>query len=152
LTYKNPSYQTERVEELNIWDTSGNLCHRHIVGRYLANLDLALLVTDSFSSVAVGSINSWFMAVMRAAKDFDRPDFVIVKTKSDVDGLGAQTARETMQHNFEVVRVSAKTGEGMEALVARLFQICDERSKRPQQQAVNLAGDLQVEEAVCKCI
>jgi translation elongation factor EF-4 len=139
------------VEEIDIWDTSGELYYRDVVGRYLARLEVAVLVTDSFSSVAVGSISSWFMAVMRAAKDFTQPDFLILKTKSDIKGPSTQAAREPMQHNFEIIRVCARTGEGMETLIARLFQICDDRSKRPRQQGVQLAGDVDIEEEGCKC-
>jgi len=152
-TYTDAALQTEHVSELNIWDTSGNLQYRDIVLLYLKKIDLAVFVTDSFSTVAMGALNLWFLTVQQAARGGPPPSFLAVWTKKDLRDRYSEPVDPAVQRHCEVFEVSSKTGEGVPALARRLFEICEERAVNPPKVPVQIdeADDNDEEDLVCKC-
>ena len=106
---------------LNLIDTPGHVDFHYEVSRSLAACEGALLVVDAVQGVQAQTINNLYLAVehdlavIPVINKIDlpaaRPDFV---TDQLVDLLGCDPG--------EVLRVSAKTGEGVDALLEAVVQ------------------------------
>lgn len=149
FTYTNAELSTETIKELNIWDTSGQDQFRPEVQMYAKKADIAILVTDALNRKSLQKLSSWFSMVMKANRGEIRPSFLVLRNKKDLGIEGEeQKISDTLAHerHCDVIMVSAKTGEGFDELVPRLYEIFKERMETPPPVCLGNAGSEK-----CKC-
>jgi small GTP-binding protein len=155
VTYRDPRIESPKVPELNIWDTSGNRRYGDVVRLFIRRVDVLVIVTDSFSADALSELNSWFLAAQRANRSEVPPAIVVLRAKSDIIEPGSEAAGDAIrdQRHCDVLDVSAKTGDGMEDFIRRVYEICDERTRQPPPATVEVARKNKHDEpeAYCKC-
>jgi GTP-binding protein LepA len=103
--------------ELNLIDTPGHVDFNYEVSRSLAACEGAILLADAFQGVQAQTVANAFLAIDAGLKIIPtlnkidlphaRPDFVI-----------GEMEQALMQNPADVMRVSGKTGEGVEDLLA----------------------------------
>src|SRR5438034_4328223 len=108
------TYQGSKYE-LNLIDTPGHVDFNYEVSRSLAACEGAILLVDAFQGVQAQTVANAFLAmdaglkVIPALNKIDlpqaRPDFVVGEMETAV-----------MTDPAEVIRVSGKTGEGVDEL------------------------------------
>jgi 50S ribosomal subunit-associated GTPase HflX len=150
LANSNPRFPD--IPELNFWDLSGSPCNRDIAALFLHDIEIAVICTDSLSSLAIAQLDEWFGIVGRATVGDPPPAYVVVRTKCDLavdDPFDFGDSLRTQRH-CEVIRVSAYTGQGMDAFVGKLSEICHERRVRPPQRPMPIQ-EKEEEEVACRC-
>ena len=152
FTYKNPDLSTDEVQELNIWDISGDPAIRDQVSVYLWRVDVVVLFAPALSVSALQQLNRWRQLVMLVNQQEVRPQYVVVRSLTDSQPVTTEEQRfekviERDKH-CPVVTVSARTGEGVDDLMHTLYDICRERKLHPLPRGVELHPD---REGKCKC-
>jgi GTP-binding protein LepA len=117
----------ERVYELNLIDTPGHVDFTYEVSRSLAACEGALLVVDAAQGLEAQTLANAYLAIENSL------DIVPVVNKIDLpaadpDGVAAEVADLIGEDADNVVRISAKTGEG----VADVLQAIVDRVSPPQ--------------------
>jgi GTP-binding protein LepA len=107
--------------ELNLIDTPGHVDFNYEVSRSLAACEGAILLADAFQGVQAQTVANAFLAMDAGLKIIPtlnkidlphaRPDFVI-----------GEMEQALMVDPGEVMRVSGKTGEGVEGLMAAIVE------------------------------
>jgi small GTP-binding protein len=155
VTYRDSRIRSPKVPELNIWDTSGNSKYGNVVRLFIRRVDVLVIVIDSFSAEALDQLNKWFLIARRSNRSEQPPEFVVLRAQSDIPSTESEAASDAIrsQRHCDVFEVSAKTGDGMEPFIRRLYQICEERVQPPAAQAVKVPRKTERDEpeAFCKC-
>jgi GTP-binding protein LepA len=107
--------------ELNLIDTPGHVDFNYEVSRSLAACEGAILLADAFQGVQAQTVANAFLAIEANLKliptlnkidlPHARPDFVIGEMETAV-----------MIDPFEVMRVSGKTGQGVDELIEAVIE------------------------------
>jgi small GTP-binding protein len=99
---------------LTVWDTAGQELYRSLVPLYLRDASAALLVYDLANPRSLASLGHW-RAVLADAQPLPVPLFVVAN-KADLASAAADGERAADALGAALHVVSAKTGEGVEAL------------------------------------
>ncbi|TWT98230.1 translation elongation factor 4 [Stieleria varia] len=107
--------------ELNLIDTPGHVDFQYEVSRSLACCEGALLLVDAFQGVEAQTVANAFAAMEHDLK------IVPVINKIDLDYARPDEVAEEMMNSLgtdpdECIRVSAKTGQGVEALIDAIIE------------------------------
>jgi GTP-binding protein LepA len=112
---------TGQIHELNLIDTPGHVDFHYEVSRSLAACEGALLVVDAVQGVQAQTINNLYLALEH--------DLVILPVINKIDLPAARPEFVTEQFidlldcdPDEVLQVSAKTGQGVDALLAAILE------------------------------
>ena len=110
-----------RIYELNLIDTPGHVDFQYEVSRSLACCEGALLLVDAFQGVEAQTVANAYAAVEH--------DLAVVPVinKIDLSHARPDEVAEEMEHALaieadRIVRVSAKTGQGVEALLDAVIE------------------------------
>jgi GTP-binding protein LepA len=121
LSYTSPS--TGETYVLNLIDTPGHVDFSYEVSRSLAACEGAILLVDAAQGVEAQTLANAYLAIeggLEVIPVLNKVDLV----SADPDRVALEVASVLGGHADEVMRVSAKTGEGidelLEAIVARL--------------------------------
>jgi small GTP-binding protein len=135
--------------ELMIWDTAGDKRYQNLVGCYIGgkhsnknilSVDLIVLVFDLTNSKSLNKLNFFYQASLAALQTQERSlqfkdkgyvpaKFILVGNKADCTPEERKVTKEMMEKwakdrgNMPCLEVSAKTGEGVEAI----FVAADDR-------------------------
>jgi GTP-binding protein LepA len=106
----------ERVYELNLIDTPGHVDFTYEVSRSLAACEGALLVVDAAQGLEAQTLANAYLAI---ENDLDIVPVVnkIDLPAADPDGVAVEVADLVGDSPDNVIRISAKTGEGVEAVL-----------------------------------
>ncbi|HOG46720.1 MAG TPA: translation elongation factor 4 [Anaerolineae bacterium] len=118
MTYTAPDGQ---AYELNLIDTPGHVDFTYEVSRALAACEGAVLVIDATQGVEAQTLSNLYLALEH--------DLAIVPVANKIDLPSAQTDEVAQEvedltgiEAHDVLRVSAKTGEGVEAVLRRIVE------------------------------
>ena len=106
----------ERTYELNLIDTPGHVDFTYEVSRSLAACEGALLVVDAAQGIEAQTLANAYLAIegnleiVPVVNKIDLPS-------ADPDGVAAEVARLVGGAPDEVLRISAKTGDGVAAVL-----------------------------------
>lgn len=106
---------------LNLIDTPGHVDFNYEVSRSLAAVEAAILLVDATQGIQAQTLANLYLAIgqdleiIPVINKIDLPAADVPKTKSEIIGLLG--CRED-----EILSVSAKTGEGVKALLARIIE------------------------------
>ena len=118
MTYTAPDGQTY---ELNLIDTPGHVDFTYEVSRALAACEGAVLVIDATQGVEAQTLSNLYLAlehdlaIVPVANKIDLPSAQPDQVAQEVEDLTGIEARD-------VLRVSAKTGEGVETVLQRIVE------------------------------
>src|SRR3954449_651039 len=106
----------DRVYELNLIDTPGHVDFTYEVSRSLAACEGALLVVDAAQGLEAQTLANAYLAI---ENDLDIVPVVnkIDLPAADPDGVSAELAELIGDSPDNVLRISAKTGQGVEAVL-----------------------------------
>src|SRR4051812_3540851 len=106
----------DRVYELNLIDTPGHVDFTYEVSRSLAACEGALLVVDAAQGLEAQTLANAYLAI---ENDLDIVPVVnkIDLPAADPDGVSAELAELIGDAPENVLRISAKTGQGIEAVL-----------------------------------
>src|SRR5262249_28490951 len=106
----------DRVYELNLIDTPGNVDFTYEVSRSLAACEGALLVVDAAQGLEAQTLANAYLAI---ENDLDIVPVVnkIDLPAADPDSVAAEVADLIGDSPGNVLRISAKTGQGVEAVL-----------------------------------
>lgn len=126
------SYQRNGQKyELNLIDTPGHVDFQYEVSRSLACCEGALLLVDAFQGVEAQTVANAYAAMEHELK------IIPVINKIDLIHARPDEVAEEMMHSLgtdpdECVRVSAKTGEGVDALLQAIIERIPEPTGDPK--------------------
>jgi GTP-binding protein LepA len=106
----------ERIYELNLIDTPGHVDFTYEVSRSLAACEGAVLVVDAAQGIEAQTLANAYLAIesnleiVPVVNKIDLPS-------ADPDGVAAEVADLVGGAAADVIRISAKTGEGVEAVL-----------------------------------
>jgi ethanolamine utilization protein EutP (predicted NTPase) len=123
------------LSELNFWDLSGDLSGcAEILEIYLAAIDIAVIVTDSLSTLSINQVDAWFGIVEKATMADPPPAFIVVRSKLDLASDDPFNFGETLRRirHCDVMSLSARSGNGVEEFLSRLCEICLDRKLHPR--------------------
>src|SRR5205809_2158733 len=111
----------DRVYELNLIDTPGHVDFTYEVSRSLAACEGALLVVDAAQGLEAQTLANAYLAI---ENDLDIVPVVnkIDLPQADPDGAAAEIAELVGDDSAHVLRISAKTGEGVEAVLDAIVE------------------------------
>lgn len=105
---------------LNLIDTPGHVDFSYEVSRSLASVEGAVLVVDATQGVQAQTLANFHLALesnlvlIPTINKIDSPQAKIEETEKELTGLGFKSD--------EIVKVSAKTGEGVENLIKEIIK------------------------------
>lgn len=112
---------------MEIWDTAGQERYRSLAPMYYRNTDVALIVFDVTKLDSFSRAQSWIDELKSYVNQDTRDDITIVLVGNKVDLLeldeNALFDLGNVPHGNEIIRVSAKTGEGIAELFEHIARI-----------------------------
>jgi GTP-binding protein LepA len=107
--------------ELNLIDTPGHVDFTYEVSRSLQACEGALLVVDAAQGIEAQTVANAYLAI---ENDLEIVPLVnkIDLPQADPDGAAAETAELVGEDPGRVLRISAKTGEGVEAVLDAIVE------------------------------
>lgn len=111
----------DKVFELNLIDTPGHVDFSHEVVHSLAACEGAILLVDATQGVQAQTVSNVYLALD------NQLEIIPVINKIDLPGADIEGAAQELHNHFgftkdEVLLVSAKTGEGVEALIQEVIR------------------------------
>jgi GTPase SAR1 family protein len=143
-----PNLAQPNIPELNFWDTGGDAQNRPSLKVYLRRADVILIVTESISAP---KLKAWCDLAFASNGGEREPNLAIVRSQKDLQFSPEEEnalRSFTQQRHCEGFVVSAKTGEGVQEMVRKLFETCQERKLHPPAMLAEAAAPL---ETKCKC-
>lgn len=115
---------------LNLWDTAGQERYHSLVPMYTKSAAVAVVVFDQSQRISFDSLPEIVAGARREAPE--DCEFVLVGNKSDLDdGIQKEVAKEwAAQNSLRLLFVSAKTGDGIDALLAAVVEAALKRGKK----------------------
>eukprot|EP00703_Trepomonas_sp_PC1_P004497 JAP92109.1 Rab-like protein [Trepomonas sp. PC1] len=103
--------------QFGLWDTAGQEKYLSITAMYLRSADIALLVFDQNSPSSFEQIPYWIEQFR--AKSNKETLFFLIQNKIDLESRIQQSEVEQLAFSYDMklFKVSAKTGQGVEALL-----------------------------------
>src|SRR3990167_593810 len=115
------NYQLQTTNyELNLIDTPGHVDFSYEVSRSLASVEGAVLIVDATQGVQAQTLANFNLAleadltIIPVINKIDSPQAEIAKTEDELAGLGFK--------KDEIIKVSAKTGEGIRPLMEEVIK------------------------------
>ncbi len=115
------SYQFSNINyQLNLLDTPGHVDFSYEVSRSLASVEGALLIVDASQGIQAQTLSNFNLAMnanltlIPVINKIDMPAANIAKTTTELMDLGFK--------EDEIIKVSAKTGENVEMLLAEIIE------------------------------
>ncbi|OHT03624.1 GTP-binding protein YPT52 [Tritrichomonas foetus] len=115
---------------LNIWDTAGQEMYRSLVPVYFRNADAAFIVYDPTELMSYQSVKFWHDIILNAVGG-DIPIYLIenkIDLEDDFKVMHWHAREFANQNKLHYFRVSAKTGEGIEALFFDVMKKIEENN------------------------
>ena len=109
-----------KTYELNLIDTPGHVDFSYEVSRSLKACEGALLVVDAAQGVEAQTIANLYLAVEEGLEIIPVINKIDLPT-ADIPGVTEQLTQLIGCREEEIVKVSAKTGEGVEELIAAII-------------------------------
>ena len=106
------------VYNLNLIDTPGHVDFSYEVSRSLASVEGAVLIVDATQGVQAQTLSNFNIALesnltlIPVINKIDSPQAEVAKTQEELENLGFSAA--------EIIKVSAKTGEGVDQLLEQI--------------------------------
>lgn len=108
------------VYSLNLIDTPGHVDFAYEVSRSLASVEGALLIVDATQGVQAQTLSNFNLALdanltmIPVINKIDSPQAQVEKTVAELEGLGFK--------KDEIIKVSAKTGENVDAILRAIIE------------------------------
>jgi GTP-binding protein LepA len=112
---------TWKGHELNLIDTPGHVDFTYEVSRSLQACEGALLVVDAAQGVEAQTVANAYLAIENALEIVPVVNKIDLP-QADPDGTAAEIAELVGDDAERVLRISAKTGEGVEAVLDALIE------------------------------
>ena len=117
------NYSLDNIDyQLNLIDTPGHVDFNYEVSRSLAACEGALLLVDCTQGIQAQTLANVYLAI--------NEDVTIIPVLNKIDSPNAQTERVTNEitsmlgySEQEILKVSAKTGEGVESLIKEIINL-----------------------------
>jgi len=117
------NYSLDNIDyQLNLIDTPGHVDFNYEVSRSLAACEGALLLVDCTQGIQAQTLANVYLAI--------NEDVTIIPVLNKIDSPNAQTERVTNEitsmlgySEKEILKVSAKTGEGVESLIKEIINL-----------------------------
>ena len=137
---------------LEIWDTAGQERFRSLVPVYCRNVNAAFAVFDLTSLDTFQKLDSWINLFMSLGNE-KRIVFIIGNKLDLGDAIQVEIVKAKEwceQRNYRLFLVSAKTGEGVDAMINQvLLDLIAAFPQKEVPQTVNVAIDKKKDESSC---
>jgi Ras-related protein Rab-5C len=110
------------TKQFQLWDTAGQEVYRKIIPIYFKGADAAVIVFSFSDATSYRSIEMW-LGELHSNTDPQTTTFIVGnKTDCEHEVTTEEARAWATGHSFPFITVSAKTGEGIEALKGEIIE------------------------------
>ena len=135
--------------KLQVWDTAGQEKFRSIVGNYVRNTFLALIVFSFDDSNSLDRLESWIEDFVYVYNSKNEVKLMIVGNKTDINSIKLEEDKEKARklaekYNSIFVTSSALAKEGIKDMVDGINKLIEEDLNNPENSIQNIKNAITI--------
>ena len=118
-------YKNNQVLKIHFWDTAGQEKFKSLMPSYIRYCSVAVIVYDVSSSLSFNNVKIWTEMVNEESPSIE---IIVVGNKTDMtrDVSGEDALKLAHEVHAGYVECSAKTGQGIDLVYNKVFQVLPE--------------------------